>query len=563
MSTMSTTNNTADNKLQCDYLVIGAGTTGMSFVDTILTENPNATIIIVDRNAKAGGHWTKAYPFVRLHQSSSYYGVNSHRLGKLSDSKGREAHEMNVDFFNDANTRATGAEIIQYYEKVTKYFNETGRVRFLFNSEYKESKDDGSHCIITTVGDNGSNNSGVREIMHSVQCRKLVTVLSNVVVPSMRKAPFRVHPSVSFIPVNDIPNEIKSGGTGSKYQNFFVLGAGKTAADAIIHLLTNGIDQSKITWIISRDVWFLLRDNVFKGDFFKAAVNFIKPLSEANSIKNVFLTYEEKGIIGRLQPKCPSLPEVFKGATIYTESLRLLRSVANTVRLGRVTCVNDGEIILQRGKLNFSTKDTLFIDCMADNFYGYASFDKDLTIFESNRINLGPIFSTFNISFSAAMMAHIESSFETNETKNGFCYFLRGKYLDDSPKSFVGMVYAQYKTFGALRRHKPSVKFLLKSRLNQMAPMHHGGILKFLWAVYGPLQIPKVRDQLVNMIERKGFNDLDHCFGVESLPVKEYKPNLQQQRKSSSFTVIFLGPVILFIFWFYCLKAHVNELNMK
>ncbi len=39
--------------------------------------SPTPQSSIVDRNDQPGGHWTTAYPFVRLHQPSAYYGVNS------------------------------------------------------------------------------------------------------------------------------------------------------------------------------------------------------------------------------------------------------------------------------------------------------------------------------------------------------------------------------------------------------------------------------------------------------------------------------------------------------
>ena len=64
--------------LNVDYLVVGAGAVGMAFADTILTES-DATIAIVDRYAKPGGHWNSAYPFVQLHQPSQFYGVSSAR----------------------------------------------------------------------------------------------------------------------------------------------------------------------------------------------------------------------------------------------------------------------------------------------------------------------------------------------------------------------------------------------------------------------------------------------------------------------------------------------------
>ena len=33
--------------LQADYLVMGAGATAMAFVDTLLSESPNATVLMV------------------------------------------------------------------------------------------------------------------------------------------------------------------------------------------------------------------------------------------------------------------------------------------------------------------------------------------------------------------------------------------------------------------------------------------------------------------------------------------------------------------------------------
>ena len=108
--------------ITCDYLVVGAGIAGLSFVDTILSENTTATLIIVDRNSRPGGHWTKAYPFVRLHQPSCFYGVNSVPLGERSF---------------DIRDRATGREVLEYCERVRDAFVATGRVTFFFDAEYR------------------------------------------------------------------------------------------------------------------------------------------------------------------------------------------------------------------------------------------------------------------------------------------------------------------------------------------------------------------------------------------------------------------------------------------
>src|SRR5258708_7150613 len=69
------------HSLEADYLVVGAGAMGMAFIDTLVSETP-ASVVLVDRNHQPGGHWTTAYPFVRLHQPSAFYGVNSLSLGR-------------------------------------------------------------------------------------------------------------------------------------------------------------------------------------------------------------------------------------------------------------------------------------------------------------------------------------------------------------------------------------------------------------------------------------------------------------------------------------------------
>ena len=62
--------------IDADYLIVGSGAAGMAFADTLLDES-SARIVMVDRHHGPGGHWNDAYPFVRLHQPSAYYGVNS------------------------------------------------------------------------------------------------------------------------------------------------------------------------------------------------------------------------------------------------------------------------------------------------------------------------------------------------------------------------------------------------------------------------------------------------------------------------------------------------------
>jgi cation diffusion facilitator CzcD-associated flavoprotein CzcO len=60
-------------RLKADYLVVGTGAVGMAFVDSLIADS-DARVVMVDRRHAPGGHWHDAYPFVRLHQPSAYYG---------------------------------------------------------------------------------------------------------------------------------------------------------------------------------------------------------------------------------------------------------------------------------------------------------------------------------------------------------------------------------------------------------------------------------------------------------------------------------------------------------
>ena len=80
-----------ERALSTDYLVVGAGQSGMGFVDSLL-DVTDADVVMVDKRHAAGGHWVDAYPFVRLHLPSSTYGVDSTPLGRgRVQTQGREA----------------------------------------------------------------------------------------------------------------------------------------------------------------------------------------------------------------------------------------------------------------------------------------------------------------------------------------------------------------------------------------------------------------------------------------------------------------------------------------
>src|SRR5215212_3395930 len=61
-------------EIETDYLVVGAGASGMAFTDALIGSS-EAEVVVVDRRDRPGGHWNDDYSFVRLHQPSAFYGV--------------------------------------------------------------------------------------------------------------------------------------------------------------------------------------------------------------------------------------------------------------------------------------------------------------------------------------------------------------------------------------------------------------------------------------------------------------------------------------------------------
>jgi hypothetical protein len=104
----------------------------MAFADSVLTET-DATMVIVDRHDRPGGHWNDAYPFVRLHQPSSFYGVNSTPLGS--------GHIDEVGLNAGFHELAAGQEVVSHFDLVMRQrFLPSGRVRYFPMSEVGDDR---------------------------------------------------------------------------------------------------------------------------------------------------------------------------------------------------------------------------------------------------------------------------------------------------------------------------------------------------------------------------------------------------------------------------------------
>ena len=105
--------------LTTDYLIIGAGTMGMCFLDELINNSSDLRAVIVDKRDKPGGHWNDAYSFVRLHQPAGTYGLNSRSLGAGGPDL------------------ASKSQILSHFELGLRDLLATGRVTFLSQCEYQ------------------------------------------------------------------------------------------------------------------------------------------------------------------------------------------------------------------------------------------------------------------------------------------------------------------------------------------------------------------------------------------------------------------------------------------
>ncbi len=165
-----------------DYLVVGAGASGLAFADALVAE-ADVEVTVIDRRRAPGGHWVDAYPFVRLHTPSAYYGVNSLALGEDRIDQVGE----NAGYYE----RATGEEVCEYFAEAAGRLTETGRVRVLTGHEHLGAGSDGEQVRDLSTGE-----------LHDVAVRRKVVDARylEASIPATHAVPFEVAPGVRLVP---------------------------------------------------------------------------------------------------------------------------------------------------------------------------------------------------------------------------------------------------------------------------------------------------------------------------------------------------------------------------
>ena len=374
--------------MDVDYLVVGAGAMGMAFTDALI-DHADVRVALVDRRHGVGGHWLNAYPFVRLHQASAFYGVASTLLGgNRVQQQGPEAglHE-----------RAGASEICAYYERVlAERLLPSGKVEWFPSCDY------------TGSGEFVSRISG-RAFEVPARCRMVDARYLAPDIPAVTPPPFEIAEGVRVRAVNDLV------GVTEAPSQYVVVGSGKTATDAVVWLLDRGVDPDALCWVRPRDPWMLNRAVVQPAPetFLGMVADTLQAAAASASLEELFLRLEDAEVMLRIDRSVT--PTMAKAPTLATWELALLRTVENVVRRGHVRRVEPGRISFDDGSVAV-TDDVVVVHCAASGL----QYPPRVRIWGPWGITLQPIRSGFPC-FGAALAGYVEATREDTTEKNRLC----------------------------------------------------------------------------------------------------------------------------------------------
>ncbi|KQV76201.1 hypothetical protein ASC61_14985 [Aeromicrobium sp. Root344] len=427
--------------MHTDYLVIGAGISGLAFADT-LVEHSDADIVIVDRRSAPGGHWTDVYPFVRLHSPSAYYGVSSLRLGHdRIDTEG-----PNAGLYE----RASAEELWSYFHEVAARLTSTGRVRLMLGHEVLGDEHGTVQVRDLETG-----------VVHDIRARRRIVDARflETSVPATHTPTFEVAADASFVPVHRLP---EAAGSAS---DFTVLGSGKTAVDAVLWLLGHDVDPEHIRWVRPRDAYFHDREAFQALDLVVDALEGFAIDAEAGaratSLPDLVADLEDQGRLIRLDTAAPAT--MYRGAMLSMHELEQARRIADVVRLGHVTRIERDRLVLEHGEL--PAGGALHIDATAS---GLRLADAQ-PIFTPGRMTLQQVRHK-TPPFNAALLAWVEANREDDEEKNRLC---PPNPFTRSVEEWARMVARTWRTEGGWRTEPDLQAWTYSTRLNMMQALPH------------------------------------------------------------------------------------------
>lgn len=462
-------------EVETDYLVVGAGASGMAFADTLVTHT-DAEVVLVDRRHQPGGHWLDAYPFVRLHQPSAYYGVESRPLG---DDRIDE-HGANAGFYE----RASAAEICDYYSRVlVENMLPTGRVRFFGMSEHRGNGSGDGHLVVSLLDGSETVVKPRRKVVDATYIESEI--------PSRHVPGFAIEPGVTLVPPNNLVD------LGAPADRFTVVGAGKTAIDTCVWLLEAGVDPDRIRWIRGRDPWQFDRELTqplnLVGSFMRLQARWVEAAAAADDSNDFARRLEDAGVFVRIDPAIE--PLAFRGATVSLREIDALRTIEQVVRARRVQSIGRTKVATDAGDFPGGSNE-VYVDCTAAGVRSTVP----RPVFEPGCITIQFLGVGF-LPWSAATIGFVESTGIHDDEKNRLC----------PPVIFSGDV----ADLGQLA-YSAMQGTVARARDETVGPWNAASRLNPARAALDHLDDPDVADSLAFMVEhtREALKNLERAAGL-------------------------------------------------
>ena len=407
-----------------DYLIIGAGVTGLTFADMLLRETP-AQIAIVDRYGRAGGAWNDAYAYAQLEHAPNQFGIPSFPISTFLSKQTNQSSGHPI-FRNT---------ILAYFETLMKdHILATGRVKYFPATEHL------GHGRIRA-----RETDGVKSLKID---RKIVDATRNGRWSRYKHVPcLSFEKNVDVISPHALHSHIQS--TGKPYKRYCIIGAGGAGADTAYYLLSLGVSADKIVWVKPREAWFV--DPSLTGP--PAERHLVRQVEQATTREELFAILEASRYLSRTSKNIA--PTMHHASVKPASAVEALAAIEHVVRKGHVKSISPIGLALEGGTEAMPPR-TLYIDCSA----GPSLRRARPMIFSEDHIIVQPC-SIADPGFSASIIAAIELSRESTAAKNALCVPLA---RPDTPFDFLSGLQLSLANLYNWRTH-PTV--------NQWLTQHH------------------------------------------------------------------------------------------
>ena len=366
-----------------DYIVVGAGASGIAFADTIVG-NSDFSVAIVDVNSAPGGHWHSAHDYHQLDLPAARAGMNGLPFSDLCRADpGRH---------DNAPAHIQTSQVLDYYDRAM-----TDR---LLASEQVQFFSDCYHLgagLMQAIGwHTRLRFKARRKIVDATQCWHRVRE---------RDEPRFTHdPDVLVITPNDL-SPVWSVAP-HLHDKYCVLGAGIVAVETVGQLLRLGVAPDQICWVKPRDSWFLNRDTFSPRGW----LNTLQAITETPQTHRLEKSLEKAGHLVRIFPD--ETPTKFHADVVSPPELAPLHAVTHIVRKGRVRSISSLGMILEDGVEPMPGRN-LYIDCTANRIVARPRPE----VFQSSAITL-QMTQMASAAFSGSLIAAIELLNRSEQEKN-------------------------------------------------------------------------------------------------------------------------------------------------